>query len=50
MHCENVNIKKEDKKKCVLYIPRYHEEIVLQEEKKVTLTEHSHLQYVENYL
>ncbi|KAM3831705.1 sperm-tail PG-rich repeat-containing protein 2 [Vipera latastei] len=34
VHCENVNIKKEDKKKCVLYIPRYHEEIVLQEEKK----------------
>ncbi|KAM6440399.1 sperm-tail PG-rich repeat-containing protein 2 isoform 2-T2 [Liasis olivaceus] len=34
VHCENVNIKKEDQKKCVLYIPRYHEEIVLQEEKK----------------
>ncbi|XP_058049100.1 sperm-tail PG-rich repeat-containing protein 2 [Ahaetulla prasina] len=34
VHCENVNIKKDDKKKCVLYIPRYHEEIVLQEGKK----------------
>ncbi|XP_070614089.1 sperm-tail PG-rich repeat-containing protein 2 [Erythrolamprus reginae] len=34
VHCENVNIKTEDKKKCVLYIPRYHEEIALQEGKK----------------
>uniref|UniRef100_A0A8B9S6Z3 Sperm tail PG-rich repeat containing 2 n=1 Tax=Apteryx owenii TaxID=8824 RepID=A0A8B9S6Z3_APTOW len=31
---ENVNIKKEDKKRCDLFIPRYHEVIELQEEKK----------------
>ncbi|XP_067413496.1 sperm-tail PG-rich repeat-containing protein 2 [Emydura macquarii macquarii] len=34
LHYENVNIKKEDKKKYEPYVPRYHEEIVLQEEKK----------------
>ncbi|XP_063166805.1 sperm-tail PG-rich repeat-containing protein 2 [Candoia aspera] len=34
VHFENVNIRKEDQKKCFLYIPRYNEEIVLQEEKK----------------
>uniref|UniRef100_A0A8D2L3M6 Sperm tail PG-rich repeat containing 2 n=1 Tax=Varanus komodoensis TaxID=61221 RepID=A0A8D2L3M6_VARKO len=34
VHYENVNIRKEDQKKCDLYVPRYHEEIVLQEEKK----------------
>ncbi|XP_062992162.1 sperm-tail PG-rich repeat-containing protein 2 [Elgaria multicarinata webbii] len=33
-HYENVNIRREDQKKCDLYVPRYHEEIVLQEEKK----------------
>ncbi|KAF7252495.1 Sperm-tail PG-rich repeat-containing protein 2 [Varanus komodoensis] len=36
VHYENVNIRKEDQKKCDLYVPRYHEEIVLQEEKKGT--------------
>ncbi|CAM5107001.1 unnamed protein product [Eretmochelys imbricata] len=34
LHYENVNIKKEDKKKYEPYVPRYHEVIVLQEEKK----------------
>uniref|UniRef100_A0A7M4FZ39 Sperm tail PG-rich repeat containing 2 n=1 Tax=Crocodylus porosus TaxID=8502 RepID=A0A7M4FZ39_CROPO len=34
LHYENVNIQKEDKKKYDPYIPRYHEVIVLQEEKK----------------
>uniref|UniRef100_K7GDB4 Sperm tail PG-rich repeat containing 2 n=1 Tax=Pelodiscus sinensis TaxID=13735 RepID=K7GDB4_PELSI len=34
LHYENVNIRKEDKKKYEPYIPRYHEVIVLQEEKK----------------
>nr|XP_060635190.1 sperm-tail PG-rich repeat-containing protein 2 [Anolis sagrei ordinatus] len=33
-HYENVNIKKEDQKKHDLRVPRYHEVIVLQEEKK----------------
>uniref|UniRef100_A0A674IP22 Sperm tail PG-rich repeat containing 2 n=1 Tax=Terrapene triunguis TaxID=2587831 RepID=A0A674IP22_9SAUR len=35
LHYWNVNIKKEDKKKYEPYVPRYHEVIVLQEEKKV---------------
>ncbi|XP_053556148.1 sperm-tail PG-rich repeat-containing protein 2 [Bombina bombina] len=34
VHYENVNSKKEDKKKYETFIPRYHEVIVLQEEKK----------------
>nr|DBA28814.1 TPA: hypothetical protein GDO54_009110 [Pyxicephalus adspersus] len=34
LHYENVNSKKEDKKKYEPFIPRYHEVIVLQEEKK----------------
>ncbi|XP_042712325.1 sperm-tail PG-rich repeat-containing protein 2 isoform X3 [Chrysemys picta bellii] len=34
LHYWNVNIKKEDKKKYEPYVPRYHEVIVLQEEKK----------------
>uniref|UniRef100_A0A8C8RY61 Sperm tail PG-rich repeat containing 2 n=1 Tax=Pelusios castaneus TaxID=367368 RepID=A0A8C8RY61_9SAUR len=34
LHYENVNIRKEDKKKYEPYVPRYHEVIVLQEEKK----------------
>ncbi|KAM4706645.1 sperm-tail PG-rich repeat-containing protein 2 [Discoglossus pictus] len=34
LHYENVNSKKEDKKKYETFIPRYHEVIVLQEEKK----------------
>ncbi|KAG6933599.1 sperm tail PG rich repeat containing 2, partial [Chelydra serpentina] len=34
LHYENVNIKKEDKKKYEPNVPRYHEVIVLQEEKK----------------
>ncbi|XP_077133630.1 sperm-tail PG-rich repeat-containing protein 2 isoform X1 [Ranitomeya variabilis] len=36
LHYENVNSKKEDKKKYEPFIPRYHEVIVLQEEKKGT--------------
>uniref|UniRef100_A0A8D0DQT3 Sperm tail PG-rich repeat containing 2 n=1 Tax=Salvator merianae TaxID=96440 RepID=A0A8D0DQT3_SALMN len=34
VHYENINIRKEDQRKYDLYIPRYHEVIVLQEEKK----------------
>ncbi|KAM3937954.1 sperm-tail PG-rich repeat-containing protein 2 [Leptodactylus fuscus] len=34
LHYENVNSKKEDKKKYEPFVPRYHEVIVLQEEKK----------------
>ncbi|XP_063773651.1 sperm-tail PG-rich repeat-containing protein 2 isoform X2 [Pseudophryne corroboree] len=34
LHYENVNSKKEDKKKYEPFIPRYHEVILLQEEKK----------------
>ncbi|XP_027693178.1 sperm-tail PG-rich repeat-containing protein 2 [Vombatus ursinus] len=34
LHYENVNIKKEDKLKSCPFLPRYHEVIVLQEEKK----------------
>nr|XP_028599654.1 sperm-tail PG-rich repeat-containing protein 2 [Podarcis muralis] len=34
VHYENVNIRKEDQRKYDLYVPRYHEVIVLQEEKK----------------
>ncbi|XP_066568340.1 sperm-tail PG-rich repeat-containing protein 2 isoform X2 [Amia ocellicauda] len=34
VHYENVNIRKEEKKKHELFIPRYHEVVPLQEEKK----------------
>lgn len=35
-HYENVNMKKEEKK-CEHFIPRYHESVTLQEQKKVKL-------------